>query len=250
MKICKYCATKYEDSAMKCPGCGSEEFYIVVEPNEANVKKKVRRTKFISLIRKAPRSLKSAFVVCLAVIIVLAGLNIGQLLSKSESISTSDTVTLGLRDLGELATQAAFYTNVQVSSSTRKLFNVNIPLTTNKYIYSYDGVIKAGIDFTKVDYEVDHDSLTIHVTIPEPKILGNEIDESSFRIYDQTSNIFNPLSITTLNNGLVKLKEESQKTAIDNGLLTAAEDNAMTLISSIFESVYPKYTVIFDLEGA
>lgn len=60
---------------------------------------------------------------------------------------SSKTTRLGFEDIGEMATQAAYTTQVNVTEGSRVLWGVTIPFTQSKYIYSYDVTIKAGIDF-------------------------------------------------------------------------------------------------------
>ena len=70
----------------------------------------------------------------------------------------SKTTTLGFENIGELATQSAFCTEVNVIEADRKLFGMTIPFTQSKYIYSYDIEMKAGMDFRKVEWQVDDHS--------------------------------------------------------------------------------------------
>ena len=57
---------------------------------------------------------------------------------KATSAVRSRTVDFGLRNIGQLATQVAYYTNVQVISSNREIFGVTVPFTQSNYIYSYN----------------------------------------------------------------------------------------------------------------
>lgn len=75
-------------------------------------------------------------------ILICAGLIIWGI--GSEFKSSSKTTTLGLRNIGELATQSAYVTEVDVLEDARTLFGMSLPGTQSKYIYSYDFVIKAG----------------------------------------------------------------------------------------------------------
>ena len=52
---------------------------------------------------------------------------------------------LGFEDIGELATQEANCTEVNVTEDVRKLFGIDIPFTQSKYIYSYKCDRKGGI---------------------------------------------------------------------------------------------------------
>lgn len=160
----------------------------------------------------------------------------------------SRTTDLGFKDIGELATQAGYYTNVQVISGSREIFGIEIPLTEKKYIFGYDGVIKAGIDFADVIVSVDEITHTITVSMPEIRILSNEIDENSFEIFDENKNIFNTLKVSDINTSLIALKEESEEKAVANGLLDNAVRNAETLVRGFLTGTYDLsvYNVVFN----
>ena len=167
---------------------------------------------------------------------------------STATIVKSRTTALGLKDIGELATQAGFYTNVQMISGSREIFGINIPLTEKKYIFGYDGVIKAGIDFADIKVVVDEMTRVITVTLPEVKVLSNEIDENSFEIFDESHNIFNTLKVDDMNTSLIALKEESEAKAIENGLLENARRNAEVLVRGFLAGAFDLtlYTVEFN----
>ena len=148
----------------------------------------------------------------------------------------SRIIRLKMEDIGELSTQAAYFTNVQVISNSRELFGMKIPLTQNKYIFSYDGVIKAGIDFTKLTYTVDSLQKVITVHLPEPYITGISVDEESLEIYDETNNIFTPLKLTDFEKSRQAMEAEAQEQAIANGLLEETLENAKVLIRAFLFS--------------
>lgn len=180
--------------------------------------------------------------VVLGLCVVLLGMSI-----VSVTVVTSRTVRLGLKDMGELATQSGYFTNVQVLEDSKQLFGHNVPLTKSKYIFSYDGVIKAGFDFQELEMQVNEITRTIHVTLPEAKILNCEIDENSLQIYDATQSIFTPLSITDINESMIELKETVKTDAVNNGILENARENAKLLIRGFLAGCFDlqEYTVEF-----
>ncbi len=183
------------------------------------------------------------------VLILLIFLLVFSVFTGISSVTTirSRTTDLGFRNIGELATQAGYYTNVQVISGSREVFGIEIPLTTKKYIFGYDGVIKAGIDFADVSVSVNELSHIITVNMPVIRILSNEIDENSFEIFDETKNIFNTLKVSEMNTSLIALKAESEEKAIANGLIDNARRNAETLITGFLAGTYDLsvYTIEF-----
>lgn len=160
---------------------------------------------------------------------------------------SSETVEMELKNIGELATHAGYYTNVQVIKSARQIFGVDIPLTQSQFIFSYDGVVKAGVDFADIEIGVDEGRGQIVVTLPEVKVLSNEIDLDSLEIYDESNNIFHPLNIDDINVSLIEMQEESEAKAIENGLLESARENAEALLRGMLAGFYDaqRYAIEF-----
>lgn len=160
---------------------------------------------------------------------------------------SSRTTQFGLRNIGELATQSGYYTNVQVIDKWQELWGVQVPFTQSKYVFSYDGIIKAGLDFSAIDVQVDDAAGVIRIRLPEVQILSNEIDPNSLEIYDERSNIFTPLNLEKVNNSLLELREKSQQTAVGNGLLEQATENAKLLITGFLSGMYDlqRYSIVY-----
>ena len=116
--------------------------------------------------------------------------------------------------------------------------NIGIPLTRASFIYSYDGAIKAGIDFAGVAVEKDETLKCITVSLPKAKILSSELYTDSFRLYDENNNIFNPIGVEAVTETNRVLKETAESRAVDKGLLTRADEHARALIRSLLESSY------------
>jgi len=159
----------------------------------------------------------------------------------------SKTTRLGLKDIGELATQAGYFTSVQTINKSRNIFGIEIPGTQSNYIYSFDGTIKAGIDFQDIKLEVDDLRHVIKVTFPEFKILSTEIKDDSFVLYNEGANPFTSLKVQDVQKGNAALKESARQTAIDNGILDNARTNAELLVRGFLASMYDLtvYTVEF-----
>lgn len=158
----------------------------------------------------------------------------------------SKTTKIGFEDIGELATQTAYCTELSVTDNARKLFGVNIPFTQSQYIYSYDIIIKAGFDFEDIEWEKNETS--IKVKLPEPKVLSNEINLDSFKIYHEDESIFNQITMTENNEAMKELQQKAEENAIANGLLDNARTNVETILTSFFGNVYDleKYEITFQ----
>lgn len=182
--------------------------------------KKILKPKIISII-------------VIILVVGIVGIGIG-----SKLTGNSKTNKLRFEDIGELATQVAYSTNVGVMDKSRDLFGISIPFTQSKYIYSYDYIIKAGLNFEDLNYKVNEISKTITVELPEIKVLSNEVDIDSLKVYHEDESIFTQIKLDDNNSQMKEMREEAEEHAIENGLLEAAEENAKVLIMSYFAQAY------------
>ena len=198
--------------------------------------------------RLTPKLLRT-LIVCAVVVVLLVAGAIGL---RSAFSTESETKELGFRDIGELATQVAYCTEVSVTDASRELFGVTIPFTQSKYIYSYDVIVKAGLNFDQIDYIVDNENFTIKVTLPEIRVLSCEINPESFKLYHEAESIFRQITMEENNQALVELQESAQANAIHNGLLENAQANAEALLTGFFAQVYDLnvYTITYVTQGA
>lgn len=169
----------------------------------------------------------------LVVILLAAAVALG---AKTVLSADGRTARLGFEDIGELATQSAYCTEVEVTEASRELFGVTIPFTQSKYIYSYDVVIKAGLDFTNVSWSQQDG--TIRVTLPEIRVLSNEIDLDSLKVYHEDESLFRNITLEENNAALADLKARAEQDAIGNGLLEEARDNAQQILTAFFANQY------------
>ena len=65
--------------------------------------------------------------------------------------SESKTTRIGFENIGQMVTQAAYCTEMNVTKDSRKLFGMTIPFTLERYIYSYDVEVRAGLDLVKLN---------------------------------------------------------------------------------------------------
>ena len=179
-------------------------------------------------------------VVC--IILILAAVAAGV---KSVIFSESKTTKIGFEDIGELATQSAYCTEVNVTEAARELFGITIPFTQSKYIYSYDVEIKAGFDFQEITWEVK--DKTIEVRLPETKILSCDVDLDSMKIYHEDESIFRQITLEENNKALADLKQKAEEDAVANGLLENARSNGETILEGFFAGVYDleEYEIVY-----
>lgn len=201
---------------------------------------------------KLQKVLDIKFIIAVIIIILLCAVLVyTRKEAKSNYVSDEKITEIGFENIGELATQSVTTTTVRVETKDLKLFNVSIPLTQSKYIYTYNTTIKAGINFSDVKWQLgdnDDTSHNIYVDIPEVKTLSADIDLDSFKVLHEENNIFSPITLTEHNDSLIQLRENALSDAINSGLYDRALDNAKTILTSFISQVYPsnEYNIIFS----
>jgi hypothetical protein len=98
---------------------------------------------------------------------------------------------------------------------------------------------------------VDEKNHVITVALPPCEILSTEIDENSFVLYNDGTNLFTSLKLEDVDKSNAELKKAARETAIKNGILENARSNAELLIRGFLSGVYDlnTYEVRFtDLE--
>ena len=157
-----------------------------------------------------------------------------------EVITETKTHRLGLKDIGELATQEAVVTEVNSITKPVIVFDkYNIPFAESKYVYSCDFIVKAGFIVDDIYPKFDEVNKKVYVTLPEPQILSNEPILENEITYHEDEKLFNQFTMEERNQAFIKLKKSAQNSAIENGLLDKSKENAATIIESFFAEQYP-----------
>jgi hypothetical protein len=151
---------------------------------------------------------------------------------EPQSIVSVHTVVKDVLPVGEFASLAYHYTSVVKNVNSKDINGWNIPFTTRKYIFTYDGTMKLGIDCGKIQVEarppeeeisgaspvgdipagsgaaeLPAEAETVEssgegpkpgeiwVSLPPIKILSHEVFEDTIEVYDQAQTIFNEIKI-------------------------------------------------------
>lgn len=202
-------------------------------------KEEKKESKLFKIFKK---SIKRKIAIFIAIIVLIVAVVIGL---RSDIFFDSKTTKIGFENIGELATQTAYSTQLGVIDDSRELYGVTIPFTNSKYIYSYDVVIKAGFDFGDIEWKENNN--VIEVKLPKAKILSSELDLNSFKIYHEDESVFNQITITENNEAMKKLQKTAEENAVANGLLENARDNSETILKIFFSNKYnlEKYEIVF-----
>lgn len=163
-------------------------------------------------------------------------------LDQHEATNGVQVVKEKLKKTAELNTGSYLCTDVVTRADSRKFKDWKIPFTEKSFIISYDGTVKAGIkDLTKA--EVTQNKENVVVKLPKVEITSAEIDNDSFKLLDESNNIFNSISVEDVNNAQKELKKEMEKRAVEKGVLDLAESNAEALIAEMLKSPIGAYDI-------
>ncbi len=168
---------------------------------------------------------------------VIKEIPVEKIIQKEVQIS-GETIRISMANIGKLCTAEYKYTHVERADSSREIKGFKIPFTTATFIYSYDGTIMAGIDFSKIQIDKNDTKKIIEITLPNAEIISSDVDQNSFELYDEKNNIFNPISVTDVADSFSNLKGSEEKKAIKKGLLDKANANAVTLVENFMHGSY------------
>lgn len=178
-------------------------------------------------------------------IIILSNNILG--LNQHANSSNIQIVKEKLKETAELNTGSYLCTTVVTKENSRTIKGWKIPLTRKSFVISYDGTVKAGIkDLTKA--EVIPSEGNVVIKLPEMEITDITIDNDSFKIMDESNNIFNSISIDDLNDAQKELKKKMKERAVEKGVLDIAKNNAETLLSEMLKSPTGDYDVKSGME--
>ena len=168
---------------------------------------------------------------------VIKEVPVEKIVEKEVQIS-GETIRSSMSNIGKLCTAEYSYTHVEHVNSSKEIKDFKIPFTKTSFIYSYDGMIMAGLDFTKIQIDKDDTEKIITVTLPNVEIISSEVDQDSFQLYDEKNNIFNPISVTDVANSFTNLKNSEEEKAIEKGLFDRAKTNAILLVENFMHGSF------------
>ena len=157
--------------------------------------------------------------------------------------------------ISELATVKYLYTDASEFSDSKQFINWNVPGTKKSFILKWDGTIKAGVDLKRVELKVLENTSTdenakknLVVYVPAAEILSYEVDDDSVNVLNESSNIFNPITVNDKVSFDSATKKAMESRAIENGLLDKAQENAEEVLKQLIcfdPEIEENYTLKF-----
>ena len=202
---------------------------------EQNERRTGRLGPRLGLRAKAAIAMALFLLCCAALVAVyLAGLSAGSRQAQPEPepppVLTGRVLEERLQAVQQLVSVEYFYTNMGSFENQKDFHGWKVPFTTKRFIVSYDGVIKAGVDLAQAKARVRGNTVT--VTLPGAAILSHEIPEDSIQVFDESSNVFNPIRIQDYTGFTKEEKAAVEKRAVESGLLDTAGEKARTAVKA------------------
>lgn len=168
---------------------------------------------------------------------------------NSVPVVTSEAIKNQLSALQQLVTQEYIYTNADKSESYAKWGNGwKLPFSGKSILITYDGTIKAGIDLSKMQIDVNEETRTITVILPVSTVTDNNIPQESIQVVEVKNGLFNEVTLEDYNAFISDQKTAMEKKAIASGLLTKANQQAEAAIRtflSLIPGVEGQYKIVF-----
>lgn len=163
---------------------------------------------------------------------------IEELLADEVILFDSAVIMEEIENIAELATLEYRYTNVGTLDSSMQFAHtgITIPFSTKSAVITMDGIIKVGIDVNGIGITSNELTKTITVTVPDAKLLSNELVEDSIQIYDEKNGLFNKLTIEDGSTLRDEIKMKAAANAEANGVYLQAEKNVESVLRCMIEA--------------
>lgn len=148
--------------------------------------------------------------------------------------------------IAELVTLKYVYTN-----SSRKEGNLTLPwgwalpFTDSSLLTTYDGTIKAGIDFKEIKFDISGNNIT--VTMPKSTVLDHNIPQGTINVLEVKNGLFNTITFNDYNKFIAEEKKVMEEKAIAMGLLKDADKEAKSVVEAFLKGIpgMENYTLKF-----
>lgn len=213
------------------------------------------------------RSLRFKITLLLVIIVILSFAVLGYQLKKANdrisdlentpavvnTISPKielEVINSDIQKIGELATVEYLFTDAAKYSDSKQIKDWNIPFTEKSFVMKWDGVIKAGVDVSKITVTLQKNNAVLLVKIPAATILSYSVDTNSMELLDESNNVFNKISVSDKVKLDTATETAMKERAIENGLLEKAQASAQAIISNLLNSnpaISGNYTIQFEV---
>ena len=139
---------------------------------------------------------------------------------------TSDTILEEIRRVRQLVVLEYHYKNVGELKDQKDFRGIPIPFTGRKILYTFKGVIKAGVNMGEIVPFVDEETKTVTLTIPEGRIISHEMPPEEVKPYDESTSLFSNFTMNDYTSLLADRKAQVQREFMEEGYLPEVQREA------------------------
>lgn len=182
--------------------------------------------------------------VLLILVIALSGvLFVKCSFDNDEATISASYISGKLEEASELTTAKLTYTGVADYTDE------GIPvISQGDFTMVYNANVRAGIDIKKVKTNINNQTRTVKITIPDAEILDVKVDPKSIRYYDEAFALFNTDEKEDANRAQTMAEKDAIEHVAECGILELADQQAETLIKGILEGCVNNYDIKFTRE--
>lgn len=152
---------------------------------------------------------------------------------KDQSVLTKTTL-MEVLEINELSTITYTYNGIVPGYEKVDVAGNGTEYGDIAYYVSYEGTVKAGIDFSKIDIDIGEENKEIKVKLPKVEILDTIVDEGSLEFIHKKSQ--SDSKGENYKNAFQLCSEDlKKKTTNDKTLLELAKSNAESAVTALLE---------------
>lgn len=217
----------------------SEEKEKEKEKEKGEVKSKASLVDILHRLSETFRNMTTAMksLVIIAVIMFLVFFVYGlykDIVSHAQDETKVTTSLVGnyVKRSQDIVSYKYFYTNAAMFENKKNIYGFNLPLTSKRFIISYDGKATLGVDVSQVKTEILGNKIIIS-NLGSAKILSNEFDEKSMKIFDESTSLFSSWNIKDYQKFFSDQRIEVEKKIMESDLLKEAKSSAEETIKQL-----------------
>lgn len=170
------------------------------------------------------------------------------LINTKEESAKLNSMYIGnyVKQSKELVSYKYFYTNTVMFENKKSVYGFNLPLTSKRFIISYNGKATLGVDLSHVSAEIKGKKIIIS-NLGEIKILSNELDENSMKIFDESTSLFSSWNIKDYQKFFGDQRLEIEKKIMESELPQQAKTSAEETIKQLL-MLNPQISSQYEIE--
>ena len=170
------------------------------------------------------------------------------LINTKEESAKLNSMYIGnyVKQSKELVSYKYFYTNAAMFENKKNIYGFDLPLTSKKFIISYSGKAALGVDLSQIKTDIKGNKIIIS-NLGKVKILSNELDEKSMKIFDESTSLFSSWNIKDYQNFFADQKGEVEKKIMESELPQQANTSAEETIKQLL-MLNPQISSQYEIE--